>query len=116
MSFLNFNIKKNLSKIGKIFFFGNLILAFLFSFFYLFAELLVYNNPDLSKKYGMGTVDKVYPYHYYLHYAISNQTTVGQYSVFTGRGVNHENLLFRILNISQMISVLLIWGICLTAN
>ena len=109
-------------KINKNFFFAHIGCVILFALLYQLQDNFILNNIDFAQKIGLmeKNIPKKYyswkssPFYYYIWYSLITQTTVGYGGVVdtaTGDTVSFiqiPNRLFKILNVIQLLSVILI--------
>ena len=110
-----FHILNISSKKGKIFLKYQLLAVIIFAFLYWFQDWIISHYPEFSKKYFFSTNNGPPPdlFIYYLWYSLITQTTVGYGGVIAADGSNEaftkiKSVPYKILNISQLISVFII--------
>ena len=111
LSFKNLIKFKKLTSISQRFLFYNIISIISFTFLYYFSELFVFYVP-LAQTLNLGKIHKLSSLSDYFTFSITNQSTIGHYSIKDSRD-GSSNVIFSLLNNLQMISVIAIWGLVL---
>lgn len=88
------------------------LIIFSFALAYWLADNFLAHYPDLGKKLGLGSIERLDSFYSYLYFALITQTTVGFGGILPGGGdvVTTNSRLLKVLNIFQMFSIILITG------
>lgn len=100
-----------ISNKGQGFIIVHLLTSLVFALLYWLSDQLLFSRPRLSKKLGLGRIKDRQTLSYYIYYALITQSTVG-YEGGKGEGgfQQVESHIFKLLNISQLISIFVITG------